>query len=797
MLRHGVANLRFDLRFFMTNDDIEPEDDLSGYLQIYLDETEEQLDDLVDTMLVLESDPANAASLNAAFRLLHSMKGAAGMMGFDQITVLTHHLETRFERLRSGRIEFDRTTMNLTLRCIDFLRECNNRQRDGQELSAPDELLEELRVLEEAAEKELEREDDPEVSDLVASSTRVNEPKEEPLPDVAPERDDSPEREAAAQAYTLPDLGTDYHVVVTFADHLLLKDFKAKTVATAVGNLGEIKATRPELEDGESSEDFTVFDIIINTVHAPDEVIAVAKTEGVSRIEVRVPRDADAEPLAVWEMKKTTEKPHVVEPTETKAEPQSELITPAKPNDKINETMRVDIDRLDSLMNLAGELVVNRAQFIQVSGEIGPGLRKSNSVARSREFCDTLARAIELFKLQADAPEKSAQVDAAKWSATIGELESGLELIREQSLLWENGRRCFSRLDEAIDQLSRVSDSLQRGVLGTRMVPVGPLFSRFRRVVRDLTQDGNKTVQLEIDGENTELDKRMIDALGDPMVHLVRNSIDHGLESTEDRLAAGKPAAGTVSLSARHRGNHVTIMVKDDGGGIDADKIRSRLVSKGLMTADAASSMSDREAVASIFRPGFSTAEKVSDISGRGVGMDIVKSRIEELSGSIEIDTEVGVGTIFTLKLPLTLAIIGSLLVRIRGIMFAIPKDDVREIVSIRRRDIARVNGKQTFEVRGKFTSLVSVDDLFHWNDPPAMTDHDDSDELEIAILQSGGRPMGLAVDQSIGSQDVVIKSLADNFIGLQGLAGASILGDGSVALMLDVAELHKMAVRG
>lgn len=792
----------------MTKTDDEPDDDLSGYLQIYLDETEEQLDELVDTMLVLENDPANAASLNAAFRLLHSMKGAAGMMGFDQITVLTHHLETRFERLRSGRIELDRTTMNLTLRCIDFLRECNNRQRDGQALSTPDVLLEELRVLEEAAEKELERDDEPEVSELVARSTEVVDENEDAVssPSVAPESEPDPSTAAPARPYELPDLGTDYHVVVTFLSHLLLKDFKAKVVATALGNLGEIKATRPELAEGESSDDFTVFDVIINTTLSPEDIITTARTEGVAKIEVRVPRDPDADPLDVWVAETASAKPASNDaPADLETKPTPVDATPAAggmKESKINETMRVDIERLDTLMNLAGELVVNRAQFIQVSGEIGPGLRKSNNVARSREFCDSLARAIELLRLQVDAPEKPAdfnrfaEVDAATWSATIGELESGLELIREQSQLWENGRRCFSRLDEAIDQLSRVSDSLQRGVLGTRMVPVGPLFSRFRRVVRDLTQDGNKTVHLEIDGESTELDKRMIDALGDPMVHLVRNSIDHGLERSEDRLAAGKPAAGTVSLSARHRGNHVTILVRDDGSGIDAEKIRSRLVSKGLMTAEAARALSDNEAVASIFRPGFSTAETVTDISGRGVGMDIVKSRIEELSGTIEIDTVVGEGTTFTLKLPLTLAIIGSLLVRIRGIVFAIPKDDVREIVAIRRRDIVSVNGKQTFEVRGRFTSLVSVDDLFHWNDPLPPREALPTDEVEIAILQAGGRPMGLAVDQSIGSQDVVIKSLADNFIGLPGLAGASILGDGSVALMLDVAELHKMATR-
>jgi len=261
-------------------------------------------------------------------------------------------------------------------------------------------------------------------------------------------------------------------------------------------------------------------------------------------------------------------------------------------------------------------------------------------------------------------------------------------------------RRDFGRLDEAIDQLSRVSDSLQRGVLGTRMVPVSPLFNRFKRVVRDLSVDRGKQIELVLKGENTELDKRMIDALGDPMVHLVRNSVDHGMESPEVRQAAGKPAEGTVSLSAQHRGNHVYITITDDGGGIDDAKIRRRLVDRNLLSAEAAQALSRQEAIEYIWYPGFSTAEQVTDVSGGGVGMDIVKSRIDELSGTIETESELGVGTTFTLKLPLTLAIISSLLVEIRGIVFAIPKDDVREIVQIRMKKIIDVGGRKTFEVR-------------------------------------------------------------------------------------------------
>ncbi len=764
----------------------EAEDDLAGYLNIYLDETEEQLDDLIETMLVLEQEPQNEVSLNGAFRLLHSMKGAAGMMGFDQITVLTHHLETRFERLRSGRIELDRITMNLTLRCIDFLRECNGRLRAGNELSTPDVLLEELRELEERAEKQVQS-------------------------------------EIADEAYHLPDLGADYHLLICFQRHVQLKDLKFQTVVARLGNLGEIKATRPDLDDSDSVLDMDSFDVILNTIHPHEQMLEAVRLDGVQRVELRVPRDADAEPLAVWELtpvvaQDATEvavaiiaaEPPVIEtpvintpatplPSIERSQPEhtaepEKASTPTKSaSGKVVETVRVDIDRLDSLMNLAGELVVNRAQFIQVSEEIGPGLRKSSTVTRSREFCDSLVRTIA--KLKEHQEQSSAA--GAEWTTHIRELESGLQLMQANAKIWEDSRRCFSHLDEAIDQLSRVSDSLQRGVLGTRMIPVGPLFNRFKRVIRDLSQERGKQVDLVIDGESTELDKRMIDALGDPLVHLVRNSIDHGLETIEKRIAAGKSPAGMISLSAKHRGNHVYIMVRDDGGGINVDKIRKSLVSKHGMTVEQADRLSADEVIQTIFQPGFSTADSITDVSGRGVGMDIVRARVEELSGSIEIETVLGEGTTFTLKMPLTLAIIGSLLVRIRGIVFAIPKDDVREIVSIATDKIISVNGKQTFAVRGEYTPLVCINTLFRWNQSSSMSEPVSppaSGHTEIAILQSGGRPMGLRVDQSIGSQDVVIKSLEENFVGIQGLAGASILGNGAVALMLDVAALQKMA---
>jgi two-component system chemotaxis sensor kinase CheA len=349
-----------------------------------------------------------------------------------------------------------------------------------------------------------------------------------------------------------------------------------------------------------------------------------------------------------------------------------------------------------------------------------------------------------------------------------------------------------------------VSFNLQRGVLDTRMMPVSPLFNRFKRVVRDLSKDRGKKVNLLIHGENTELDKRMIDELGDPLVHLVRNSLDHGMESPEVRISRGKSEIGTIVLEASHSGNNVLIHVRDDGGGIDVAKIKAKLVANQILSAAVVDELSDQQALDYIWDPGFSTAQEITDISGRGVGMDVVKTRINQLNGTIELKSIPGRGTHFTIRLPLTLAIIRSLLVRLRDVTLAMPIDDVREIVSVAEDNIITVHGKQTIDVRGEFIPLVRIDDVFQWHDIDYGYQRDDekaqcgsaNNSVEVVVLQASRRSIGLRVDELIGSQDIVIKSLSDNFLSIRGLSGASILGDGSVSLMLDVGTFIDMVTR-
>jgi two-component system chemotaxis sensor kinase CheA len=308
---------------------------------------------------------------------------------------------------------------------------------------------------------------------------------------------------------------------------------------------------------------------------------------------------------------------------------------------------------------------------------------------------------------------------------------------------------------------------------------------------------------LVIRGEKTELDKRMIDELGDPLVHLVRNSIDHGLETLDERVQAGKPETGTICLEAFHRGNNIYILARDDGRGINVEKIKKKLIEKRILTESAAEELTREQALDYIWHAGFSTADKVTDVSGRGVGMDVVKQRLGSLNGTIQIDSTPGHGTTFTIRLPLTLAIISSLMVRVRNTTFSLPIDDVREIVSIDSRDIVMVLGKPTFDVRGEFIPLRRVADIFHWhgidygrgrpiaNLPSEATDG----KLQIVVLTSAGKTIGIPVDELLGSQDLVIKSLSDNFINIRGLSGASILGDGSVCLMLEVGTVIDLAV--
>jgi two-component system chemotaxis sensor kinase CheA len=445
---------------------------------------------------------------------------------------------------------------------------------------------------------------------------------------------------------------------------------------------------------------------------------------------------------------------------------------------------------------LTGELVVANARFAQITGKMSPLFRRSGVFKKAREVAESLRRRFDQVR---DSLADSNDL-AELWTQISQGLDEDLEGLDRQSELWQEGHGRFAEINDAVDQLTRVSKNLQRGVLNTRMVPVGPLFNRFKRVIRDLSVERQKQVRLTIHGEKTELDKRMIDALGDPLLHLVRNSIDHGLESPSMRRQAGKSEAGSIILEAAQRGNNVLITVRDDGAGINTEKVRSRIVERGFAAAAQAAEMTDQQAIDFIWHPGFSTADAVTEISGRGVGMDIVRSAISDLSGTIDVSSTAGQGTTFTIRLPLTLAIIHSLLIQYHDDFFSMPIEDVREIVSIPRDQVHAVHRHLTIDVRGELIPLISMGRVFTWNglgkrgtDSQAMTGASNG-AVNVVVLHARGKTVGLSVDSLVGRSDLVIKSLSENLYPVRGLSGASILGDGAVCLMLDSAALIELA---
>lgn len=740
-----------------------PADEMSEYLRLYLDETGEQLDALVNTLLALEADPANAAGLNEAFRLIHSIKGSSALLGLDRITTLTHHLESHFERLRSGRRVLDGEVMNVVLRCIDFLRTCNEHLRKGEPLESAGDLLDQVKALERSG---------------PAAAPAAVPPPTEP-------RSDGPAAAAASDAAGPACEGDFWRIRVRFAAALPMAEMKAELILTRLEQLGAIvdlqppRATLPEIVG------LTGFEAVLRSAAAAGELETASRPDGVVDVVIE-PIAPGAKAVAFMAptvddvcVDDTAGQDDESEAPEATGGPRADVPTPqataaekARATTGLVETVRVDVDRLDVLLNLTGELVVNRARLSQLAGDMAPAFGKTALTGRTQGVID----ALEQLRDGADSAAAGAVADV---------LEQ-IESLHQQARLWDESRQRFAELTAAIDQLTRVSNSLQRGVLNTRMVPVGPLFNRFRRTVRDIALELGKRVHLDLVGEKTELDKRMIDEIGDPLNHLVRNCIDHGIEPIDVRLRHGKPEVATVRLSAAHRGNSVFITVEDDGGGIDTTRVGQIAVDRGLLTADTVETLAERDLIELIWQPGFSTAREVSDISGRGVGMDIVRTKIAALNGSIDVESTRGQGTRFTIRLPLTLTITRCMLFRLPQGVIAVPIENVREIVSIAGRAKVRVHGREVCDIRGEMLPVVTADDVFAWSgEAPAASAAAET----VVILTANRRSLGLRVDALLGGQDIVVKPLDEQFAHVRGLGGASILGDGSVCLLLDVAN--------
>ena len=796
-------------------------------LPFYLDETDEQVIALNDALLKLEQDQTDASALAVAFRIVHTIKGSSAALGFTEVNKLTHHLESFFDLLRSGQRQLDRASLDLFFKCLDELKNYHQRLRETGEASVDfsdliNQVILQLKNVQNNFTGQTENN-----ADIVKTDGS-------PAGNVT-----GPEPDKVA----LVDHDNQYEINVVFQSDISLPEMKARLIAKRLSAIGEIISAEPSLEKLDEIQDIRrisfrlATDSDISTVNLAADMSGVAS---ISVIDVKNPAIAgkqvvfkpDQQTVEQAEALQTPcmvgsgpATPDSVLPTNgiefegvkaipigvagsVTASPATTVVkTVDKPVQKtvgkVGETVRVELERLDHLMNLTGELVLSKSRFVQVSSalqeSIGQRSRRHLS-DHSLEASDVLKNALNSVFTGEMGLESFADI-----------MDNQLRNLRDEfgAMLHELGRKRQARqslddLNEAVHQLSRVCDGLQKGVLDTRMIPIGPLFERFRRVIRDLSHATGKEIRLKITGESTELDKRVIDELADPLVHMVRNAGDHGLETPDDREKAGKPRIGTISLGAAHSGDRVTITVSDDGRGINAERIRRKIVEKGLVDQATASRLTDRELVSYIWHPGLSTAEAVTDISGRGVGMDIVKSRIESLSGTIDIRTVPGQGSTFVIRLPLTLAILPSLLVKVHEEVYAIALDHIREIVEVRPELMHQIRKRRVIEIRKKIVPVVSLDDVFLWGNRPYPGRKVKSDGHEehglttrIVILHSADEMIGLEVDQLMGLQEVVLKSLEKNLGPVEGLSGASILGDGRVSLILDVDRLIDKASQG
>ncbi|NOZ07122.1 MAG: chemotaxis protein CheA [Chloroflexi bacterium] len=741
--------------------DLEPDE-----VELFIQEADEHLQALDEDLVRLEQEGDNQELLQEIFRAAHTLKGAAGMINHRRMADLTHIMENVLDGFRKETLTPTPSLIDALLEGLDLLKI----------------LKEEVITLEESAidvegvVATLEALSTAEVSEAGSSEEEGRREELHGWPLSAEEESRLQARQAEGWSVFLSE--------VVIASDSIAPAARAMLVTMDLNRIGEVISSRPTLQEIEAGQVAGRLDVILATPEEQvtilcliDEIMEIqqarVKPYGMATEEVQLPDgkhpvipDFPATPVAPQPIQPSpspspsVRSPEVVTETispdrdqrdvnlgplaagkerdrriidlgpEARGKSKEELLHVAaqKSSIHVSKTIRTSVERLDNLMNLVGELVTDRTRLFQIRADLEAAYGDDGSVAR---------------------------------------------------------------LSEAVTHVARITDELQEEVMRVRMVPIENVFNKFPRVVRDLSRKAGKKIDLHIYGKETELDRSVTEEIGDPLMHLIRNSVDHGIESPEARVAAGKPETGTVTLSARHEENQIVITVEDDGGGIDAERVKASAVQKGMISAEAAAKMSEREAVDLIFGAGVSTAERITDISGRGVGMDVVRTNIERLNGSVSVRTELGKGSRFDVRMPLTLAIVPSLLVSLAEKTYAVPLSSVTETLRIRKEEIKTIRGRENIQLRGHVLPLLRLGDFFGF----ARNGHG-RDKLFVVAVRWGEMEVGFVVDSLVGQQEMVIKSLGDLMGDIRGLSGGGILGDGSIALIVDVPSIVKTAIQ-
>lgn len=701
--------------------------DVSQYLEIFLDETKEHLQSLNTEILNLEQDPDNTDTVNEIFRAAHSLKGMAGTMGYKRMQALTHDMENVFSEVRNGTIKVKGNMIDILFQCLDALEEYLNAiQNTGDEGTNDNEPL--IKLLNEVLESKGN-------ADSAATAEQVKtvvkaEGKEYLEKWQSIKFDDTQKRvlrEALHQGKNV------FGITVKVSETCILKAARAFLVFKALEEFGEVIISTPPIQDIEDEKfdlDFSLIYIsdsplekIMNAIKNVSEIEEVSAApidkdeigELVENLETENEEQTASgqtdsmETQMVEKQTQTTEKPAAGGNRGGDKKPQV-----SKP--VVNRTVRVDIEKLDVLMNLVSELIIAKNSLVSVSG---------------------------------------------------------------------GDRGNMAGFNEQIEYLESVTTNLHESVMKVRMVPIESVVNKFPRMIRDLSKKLNKKMELYMSGEETELDRTVVDEIGDPLMHLLRNAADHGLESAEIRKQKGKPEVGSIFLDAYQDGNNVVIEVRDDGAGIDTEAVKAKAISKGVITIDQGENMSEQEIVNLLFHAGFSTSEVVSDVSGRGVGLDVVKSKIEALSGEVEVKSKLGVGSTWTIRLPLTLAIIQALMVDVGSEKYAISLGSIQTIEDIAPSEIKTVQNKEVIHLRGIVIPIIRLSGVLE-----VESKKNPDDNMTVVIVKKGDRMAGLVVDELMGQQEIVIKSLGRYITKCKVISGATILGDGEVALILDTNAL-------
>lgn len=681
--------------------------DVNQYLEIFLDETKEHLENLNAQILKLEQEPEDVDTINEIFRAAHSLKGMAGTMGYKRMQNLTHDMENVFSEIRSGNMKVNSNLIDTLFQCLDALEEyTNNIQETADEGTNDNQPL--IAQLAEFLGNEGKTQDAPK-AEKKEEKTPAESGSDKKWLDI--KLDDS-ERTVLSKA---KEAGKNiYGLTIYIQENCLLKAARAFLVYKAVEEKAEIMVCNPPAQDIEDEKFELDFSLIVISDDSLDNILAAARN--VSEIEKVLGDAYEFEPV------KEEEKTAVVQ-AQAAAKETTAVTQQAKGGEKkavskpvVNRTVRVDIEKLDVLMNLVSELIIAKNSLVSASTSEG--------------------------------------------SSNAG-------------------------FNEQIEYLESVTTNLHESVMKVRMVPIESVVSKFPRMIRDLSKKLDKKMELYMSGEETELDRTVVDEIGDPLMHLLRNAADHGLESADVRAKLGKPEVGSIFLDAYQDGNNVVIEVRDDGAGINVEAVKKTAIERGVITPEQGESMSEKDIINLLFHAGFSTAKKISDVSGRGVGLDVVKSKIESLSGEVEVKSKMGEGSTWTIRLPLTLAIIQALMVIVGGEKYAISLGSIQTIEDISPSEIKYVQNKEVINLRGTVIPLIRLS-----KELDIESSKSPDENMVVVIVKKGEKLAGLVIDELMGQQEIVIKSLGKYISKCKIISGATILGDGEVALILDANTL-------